>query len=137
MTQPIPMVLHCPACRYQHIDKPDPARGWDDRPHRTHKCQACGEEWRPANVATTGVKVLPPVELSQPVAAALVTQWRRDSAGAKIAAAWTGPPPSFGQPFGCDTCAHVTLDLDEGPCAGCTRALGPHGWRGDHWSPKA
>ena len=53
---PIPMVLHCPECRAQHIDKPDPERGWTNPPHRSHECQECGYIWRPADIPTSGVK---------------------------------------------------------------------------------
>jgi hypothetical protein len=52
---PIPMILHCPDCGHQHIDKPEPRTGWKNEPHRTHKCGACGTHWRPADVLTTGV----------------------------------------------------------------------------------
>lgn len=50
---PIPMVLHCPQCHAQHVDAPAP--GWDNPPHRSHLCHACGCVWRPADVYTTGV----------------------------------------------------------------------------------
>ena len=51
----IPMVLHCPECGTQHIDEPDPEKGWDNPPHRSHLCQKCSCIWRPADVATDGV----------------------------------------------------------------------------------
>lgn len=50
---PIPMVLHCPACGVQHID--EPSEGWDNPPHRSHKCGGCGIIWRVADVPTVGV----------------------------------------------------------------------------------
>jgi len=50
---PIPMLLWCPKCNEQHIDAP--SEGWDNPPHRSHLCHACGCIWRPADVATTGV----------------------------------------------------------------------------------
>lgn len=53
---PIPMILYCPTCGHQHIDSPDPAKGWDDPPHRSHLCIACGCVWRPCDVPTTGVE---------------------------------------------------------------------------------
>lgn len=56
--RPIPMVLHCPSCRTQHIDEPNPQRGWTNPPHRSHECQECGCIWRPADVPTTGVKAI-------------------------------------------------------------------------------
>lgn len=58
--EPIPMVLHCPGCGRQHIDKPGVGGGhgepaWTNPPHRSHLCAACGHIWRPADVPTTGV----------------------------------------------------------------------------------
>lgn len=80
---PIDMVLHCPACGMQHIDRdealnfkpegtctcagPDgPCEAceanreayeelWRNPPHRSHLCGACGHIWRPADVPTNGV----------------------------------------------------------------------------------
>jgi hypothetical protein len=53
---PIPMMLHCPSCGQQHIDEPNPEKGWENPPHRSHECQHCGCIWRPADVATAGVR---------------------------------------------------------------------------------
>lgn len=53
---PIPMVLHCPACGHQHIDAPEPETGWTNPPHKSHLCHVCLLVWRPADVATVGVK---------------------------------------------------------------------------------
>lgn len=53
---PVPMVLHCPRCGWQHIDRPNPKREWDNPPHRSHECQSCFLVWRPADVPTTGVE---------------------------------------------------------------------------------
>lgn len=66
--EPIDMVLHCPSCGAQHIDAPwkfgsaltneqitGAAQMWDNPPHRSHLCHACGHIWRPADVATNGV----------------------------------------------------------------------------------
>lgn len=66
--EPIPMVLLCPKCGVQHVDEaevftsemladgqPEP---WDNPPHRSHLCRACGCIWRPADVATVGVKAI-------------------------------------------------------------------------------
>lgn len=78
---PIDMVLHCPACGMQHIDKaewvddsnPQAAMAqvmgdtWDNPPHRSHLCHSCGHIWRPADVPTNGV-------------AAVKTAGRNDSA---------------------------------------------------------
>ena len=64
---PIDMVLHCPACRLQHIDAPEPSQlmhidkneacetWWSNPPHRSHLCHGCGHIWRPADVPTSGV----------------------------------------------------------------------------------
>ncbi len=68
--KPIPMILHCPVCNLQHIDAPEhvlvwtggsapePSHDevvWENPPHRSHLCHACGCIWRPADVATEGV----------------------------------------------------------------------------------
>lgn len=53
VVQPIPMMLHCPACGFQHVDAE--SDGWKNPPHRSHRCSACGCIWRPADVATVGV----------------------------------------------------------------------------------
>lgn len=50
----ISMLLTCPDCSTQHIDEGE----WTTRLHRTHQCQGCLKEWRPANVPTVGVKSL-------------------------------------------------------------------------------
>lgn len=48
---PIPMLLWCPDCCLAHIDEGE----WATRPHKTHRCEHCSHEWRPANVPTVGV----------------------------------------------------------------------------------
>lgn len=53
---PLPMVLTCPRCRTQHVDKPEPEINWANPPHRSHKCGTCGLVWRPADVETVGVE---------------------------------------------------------------------------------
>jgi len=53
---PIDMVLYCPQCGAQHIDRP--TKDWDNPPHRSHLCHACGCVWRPADVPTTGVRAV-------------------------------------------------------------------------------
>lgn len=53
--EPIPMLLACPSCHAPHLDEGI----WATRPHRTHQCQLCGHEWRPALVPTVGVAELP------------------------------------------------------------------------------
>lgn len=55
MTEPIPMLIYCPMCRGRHIDEGEFAA----KIHHTHACQHCGHVWRPAVVATVGVRFLP------------------------------------------------------------------------------
>ena len=50
---PIPMILNCPQCSKQHIDRDE----WAARPHRTHLCEHCGYKWRPDERYTVGVSV--------------------------------------------------------------------------------
>lgn len=52
---PLRMILHCPVCRRQHVDAPEPDKGWTNPPHKSHLCGFCGCQWRPADVPTTGV----------------------------------------------------------------------------------
>lgn len=67
--KPIDMILFCPECGEQHIDKPEssalaadaalfggdwPGR-WTNPPHRSHLCHRCKCIWRPADVPTNGV----------------------------------------------------------------------------------
>lgn len=52
----IDMVLYCPECGKQHIDEPSGASGWTNPPHRSHLCAFCGCRWRPADIATNGVR---------------------------------------------------------------------------------
>lgn len=58
LADPIDMLLYCPGCGHQHIDKPDRRLGWTNPPHRTHMCERCGYLWRPCDVATNGVAKL-------------------------------------------------------------------------------
>lgn len=46
-----PMHLDCPACGRLHVDRD----GWEHIPHRTHRCEYCGHEWRPFPYATVGI----------------------------------------------------------------------------------
>jgi rubredoxin len=66
LEKPIDMVLHCPECGLQHVDKDEWERDphdmeqgliqtWKNEPHRSHLCHGCGHIWRPADVATNGV----------------------------------------------------------------------------------
>jgi len=52
---PIALLLTCPACGARHVDDLEGAT----RVHHTHACQECGTVWRPAVVATVGVRFLP------------------------------------------------------------------------------
>lgn len=52
---PMPMILHCPSCRFQHIDN----EYWTRTLHKTHLCASCRYEWRPAECFTVGVLALP------------------------------------------------------------------------------
>ena len=102
--EPIDMVLHCPACGLQHIDRPDErSGGWVNAPHRSHLCHGCGHIWRPADVPTNGVKAVntrgkadsptapAQAQQAQPVgyvAAEIYSAWRKvgaDTAGLKWA----------------------------------------------------
>jgi hypothetical protein len=51
-----PIILVCPVCDTQHIDKPDASTGWTNPPHRSHLCGACGAVWRPSDFPTVGVE---------------------------------------------------------------------------------
>lgn len=53
METSIPMILHCPECKEQHIDEDEWAT---TRLHKTHLCLHCGHLWRPMDVPTVGVK---------------------------------------------------------------------------------
>lgn len=77
---PIDMILYCPNCGEQHVDKDNheeltikaaelgvdregdraysdwlEEHEWNNPPHRSHLCHACGCIWRPADVPTNGV----------------------------------------------------------------------------------
>lgn len=53
--RPVPMLIWCPECGARHIDEGE----FETKVHHTHACQGCGHCWRPAIVATTGVRFLP------------------------------------------------------------------------------
>lgn len=52
---PVDMILHCPACGFQHVDAPEPEIGWTNPPHKTHQCKRCTHLWRPSMRRTNGV----------------------------------------------------------------------------------
>ncbi|MBJ9669008.1 hypothetical protein I5693_15780 [Burkholderia cenocepacia] len=81
--EPIDMLLFCPKCGVQHVDAPEPftptgrcecagpdqceacesnraafEESWQNPPHRSHLCHACGNIWRPADVPTNGVAAI-------------------------------------------------------------------------------
>lgn len=58
MSEPIDMMLPCPRCGHLHVDAPEPAKGWDNPPHKSHLCHKCGCIWRPADVPTNGVSFI-------------------------------------------------------------------------------
>lgn len=49
--KPVPMTLTCPKCGMVHVDEGE----WATRPHKTHQCQDCFNEWKPFEYATVGV----------------------------------------------------------------------------------
>lgn len=55
---PVRMILHCPKCITQHVDKDEGNIDWTKRLHRKHLCHNCGHIWKVANVYTVGVKDL-------------------------------------------------------------------------------
>lgn len=60
--EPIKMLLYCPRCEKQHVDAPEPEKGWTNPPHATHTCKFCGLNWRPSNDNTDGVAGLSSIE---------------------------------------------------------------------------
>src|SRR5262245_26240868 len=54
LSEPIPLILTCPACGARHIDEGEFAV----KLHHTHACQGCGMVWRPAIQPTVGVRFL-------------------------------------------------------------------------------
>lgn len=53
LDEPVPMILHCPKCKAQHVDRGVYAT---TRVHRSHLCAGCGHVWRPFDYATVGVE---------------------------------------------------------------------------------
>lgn len=55
--KPVDILLYCPKCGFQHIDRPDENDpDWDNPPHVSHLCRNCGHVWRPSDVYTNGVE---------------------------------------------------------------------------------
>lgn len=98
---PIDMVLYCPNCGKQHIDRANTlediihaATGtvvdqlWTNPPHRSHLCHSCGIIWRPADVPTNGVRTV-------------LTTGKADTwVGKAPFAAVASPPPQAPAPAG-------------------------------------
>lgn len=68
--KPIDMVIYCPRCLTQHIDRDESpsdrewaatsagereVQCWTNPPHKSHLCSYCKLIWRPADVCTNGV----------------------------------------------------------------------------------
>lgn len=88
LTAPVDMLLFCPKCFEQHVDKAEPDvcqdcghtqdehgfksgcgthlmncqcegfAAWLNPPHKSHRCTECNHVWRPADVPTNGVQKL-------------------------------------------------------------------------------
>ena len=95
MSVPIPMILHCPRCGLQHVDAPEPEKGWDNPPHKSHMCHGCGCIWRPADAATAGVEHIETIGLDDNWATGRWTlRDRALAAFRKCMSAWAcGEPP--------------------------------------------
>lgn len=56
------ILLWCPACNAQHVDKPDAdqtrTNAWKNPPHCSHLCQDCGHIWWPSDYYTNGVEAI-------------------------------------------------------------------------------
>ena len=52
---PVPMVLICPNCGKNHVDR---GRWAKERVHRSHLCEHCGHVWKPFEFATVGVEAV-------------------------------------------------------------------------------
>jgi hypothetical protein len=52
---PIDMVLLCPNCGKEHVDRPEPGTVWNNPPHAKHLCHFCGHLWKPYPYWTNGV----------------------------------------------------------------------------------
>lgn len=78
--KPIDMLLFCPVCGEQHLDKPAPEKNWDNPPHRSHECQTpgCGTVWRPADIPTNGVRAISSRGVRDNVAITRHAPWRME-----------------------------------------------------------
>ncbi len=55
-THTIDMIIHCPKCKSQHIDKPEGS--WTNPPHRKHLCAVCKSIFQTSEEYTNGVEEL-------------------------------------------------------------------------------
>jgi hypothetical protein len=86
ISEPVPMILSCPACGARHVD----VGVFATKRHHTHACQGCGLVWRPAKCATVGVQFLPgyrdgdapeataPVNFEVPTAYKINAAWAKE-----------------------------------------------------------
>lgn len=86
----VDVILFCPECKTQHIDKAEPDNcelcgklrnqhteigkvrrcedgqeftAWLNPPHKKHRCHECNHVWKAANIPTNGVAVLAEMEV--------------------------------------------------------------------------
>lgn len=79
MAIPVPMIIFCPKCQKQHIDREETDQEfnaritavkdsssfvkltrWTNPPHKTHRCLFCGIDFRFSSIYTVGVETIPP-----------------------------------------------------------------------------
>lgn len=84
--EPLDVILFCPQCKAQHIDKAEPDvcedcghpeaahmktgcwiggkceckvfKAWLNPPHKKHRCHECNHVWKPAAIRTNGVETI-------------------------------------------------------------------------------
>ncbi|MBN3776188.1 hypothetical protein G3O06_01240 [Burkholderia sp. Ac-20345] len=124
ISQPIPMLLFCPACGLQHVDAPEPAHdgeeAWDNPPHRSHKCHACATVWRPADVPTVGVASIQTSGQADnwDRAARTVANDAPEKCAGCVARCTNNPPDCYARPVADD--AAGAQDERTGPFANCS-----------------
>lgn len=91
--KPVPMLLWCPQCSARHYDEGE----FETKVHHTHACQTCGHVWRPALVATVGVRFLPGFR-NKTTATTFDTETREQSAS---------PTPLKAEPIRVSWCRRV------------------------------
>lgn len=77
-----PVVLFCPSCELQHIDRGE----WATRPHRQHLCEGCRNLWTPSAHPTVGVETIN--EVANLRADLERTRADRNRIGVKIRTEW-------------------------------------------------